>query len=185
MSPSAKLCRARESILVLVDIQERLMEAMPAGIRAQVIQNGVTLAKAAARLDIPFIVTRQYPKGLGDTIPILPDGALATIDKTGFSCCRASGFARVLEQTRRSQVILAGVETHVCIMQTAFDLITSGYQVFVLEDTVCSRSKANHHNAIRRMMAGGITPVSLESVLFEWLEDARHPCFKAISQLIK
>jgi len=185
MSPSPKLCRAHASVLVLVDLQQRLMDAMPAGVRARTIQNSAILGRTAADLDIPFIVTRQYPKGLGDTVSFLPGGAAATIDKTSFSCCRAGKFCPSLEQTKRSQVILAGVETHVCILQTAFDLITSGYEVFVVEDAVCSRTEDNHRNAIGRMARGGISITTLESTLFEWLEDARHPHFKRISQLIK
>ncbi len=185
MSPSPKLCRAGESVLILVDIQERLVSAMPAGVRAQVLQNSTILAKAAAGLNVPLIVTRQYPKGLGDTVPPLAEKGAAVIDKTSFSCCRAAGFSQALGDTKRSQIILAGMETHVCILQTALDLAASDYQVFVVEDVVCSRTKGNHRNAIRRMMECGIIVTNLESVLFEWLEDAQHPHFKGISQLIK
>ncbi len=161
------------------------MAAMPAGIRARVVQNATILAKAAVELGIPFLVTRQYPKGLGETVPPLPDEAEAIIDKTAFSCVRAKTFPHLLKQTKRSQVILAGVETHVCILQSAFDLRASGYQVCVVEDGVCSRTKENHRNAIRRMEQEAIQVTCLESVLFEWLADARHPSFKTVSQLIK
>ncbi len=183
--PSRDLCRSSEGILVLIDIQTRLSSAMPQAVRAQVLKNATILAQAASELDIPFIITRQYPKGLGDTEPTIPVQSATTIDKTVFSCFRADCFPQTLEKTTRRQIILAGMESHVCILQTAFDLLANNYQVFVAEDAVCSRTAANHHNAITRMARHGITLANTESILFEWLEDASHPCFKSISCLIK
>ncbi len=183
--PSSDLCRADDAVLVLIDIQSRLSAAMPQTARAQVLKNATILAQAALQLDIPLIITRQYPKGLGNTEPAIPTQTATTIDKTTFSCFRTDGFPQTLEQSTRRQVILAGMESHVCILQTAFDLLAGDYQVFVAEDAVCSRVAANHHNAMTRMTQHKITVTNTESILFEWLEDAGHPRFKSISCLIK
>jgi len=183
--PSSDLCQIDNAVLVLIDIQTRLSAAMPQAVRAQVIKNASILVQAASKLDIPLIVTRQYPRGLGDTDPAIPTQTATTIDKTIFSCFRADGFPQTLEQSARRQIILAGMESHVCVLQTAFDLLARNYRVFVAEDAVCSRTVANHRNAMTRMTQHGITLASTESILFEWLEDASHPQFKSISCLIK
>ncbi len=183
--PSRNLCRSSEGVLILIDIQTRLSSAMPETVRARVLKNTAILVQAASMLDIPFIITRQYPKRLGDTEPVIPAQTATTIDKTAFSCFRAGGFPQTLEKSARHQVILAGMESHVCILQTAFDLLANNYQVFVAEDAVCSRTAANHRNAVTRMAQHGVTLTNTESVLFEWLEDASHPRFKSISCLIK
>ncbi len=185
MKPSPQLCRADDSALLLIDIQTRLGGAMPAGVRSQVVQNAAILAEAAALLRIPRIVTRQYPGGLGETEPAIPTADAAVVDKLSFSCCGAPEFNALLEPLERRQMVLAGMESHICILQSACDLQTAGYQVFVVEDAICSRTRANHRNAVARMAHHGITVTSLESTLFEWLKEARHPGFKQISRLIK
>jgi len=184
-SSSHDLCRADDSLLVLIDIQTRLGAAMPRASRTQVIKNAGVLAQAASSLGIHLVITRQYPRGLGDTEPDIPAQTARTIDKTAFSCFRADGFPHMLEQSACRQVVLAGMESHVCVLQTAFDLQAEGYQVFVVEDAICSRSVANHRNAVRRMAQHGITITSTESTLFEWLGEAGHPQFKQISALVK
>ena len=186
MKPSP-LCQQTDSRLVLIDIQARLAEAMPPELRAHAIANSATLAKAARELGIPVTVTRQYPKGLGELVPelasALPEDQ-SMIDKTSFSCCGTDPFLAALEGERR-QVVIAGMETHVCVLQTAHDLLERGYQVFVVEDAVCSRRELNHHNALARLRQAGAIVSNTESVLFEWLRDARHEQFKTLSQLIK
>jgi len=182
---SHDLCQADNSILALIDIQTRLSTAMPRSIRGHVLENAAILAHAASKLDIPLIITRQYPKGLGDTEPAIPAQSAVTIDKTVFSCVRTNDFRQILESSTRRQVILAGMESHICILQTAFDLLAGGYQVFVAEDAACSRAISNHRNAITRMARYGITLTNTESILFEWLGDASHPQFKAVSCLIE
>ncbi len=185
MKPSHDLCRADNSILVLIDIQTRLCAAMHQAARARVLKNAAILAEAASNLDIPVIATRQYPPGLGDTEPTIPTQTATTIDKTTFSCFRANGFPLAIERSARRQIMLAGMESHVCVLQTAFDLLAGGYQVFTIEDAVCSRTAANHDNAMTRLAHHGIALTNTESTLFEWLEDARHPQFKSISRLVK
>ncbi|QSA96998.1 isochorismatase family protein [Methylococcus sp. EFPC2] len=182
------LCRAAHSQLLLVDLQTRLFAAMAEEDRNAVLSVAGILARAASALAIPVSYTEQYPRGLGPTEPglltVLPDGALR-FEKTGFSCCAADGLEHTLKSVDRRQIVIVGQETHVCVLQTAFDLQKSGYQVFVVEDGVCSRKPAHKRNALERMARGGIVVTNVESVLFEWLGDAAHPQFKALSALIR
>jgi nicotinamidase-related amidase len=176
---SLKLVRAVESALVVIDVQERLASAMAA--RASVVRAIGILLEAAARLDIPVFVTEQYPKGLGSTVPELatklPPGA-ARIEKTAFSACAALPLTR-------PQVVLAGMEAHVCVLQTALELVAAGRQVFVVGDAVCSRAEANYANALARLQDAGVMVTNTESVLFEWLRDAANEHFRSLSKLIR
>ncbi len=181
MSPT--LCDARHSQLVVIDIQERLAAAMKASVREQTVRHAGILQEAAIRLGIPVVRTEQYPQGLGGTVaPLQGDGP--TLEKTCFSCFAASGFADALDRQRR-QIVLAGIETHVCVLQTALEMHDAGYRVFVVEDAVCSRHKRHHRNALARLRQAGVVVSNVESVLFEWLRDAAHPAFKAVSRLIR
>jgi nicotinamidase-related amidase len=174
-----KLARASDSALVVIDIQERLASVMPA--RESVVQATGVLVEAAARLDIPVWLTEQYPKGLGSTVSAiaakLPESA-RRIEKTSFSACASLPLTR-------PQVVLAGMEAHVCVLQTALELAASGRQVFVVADAICSRSQANHANALDRMQRAGVVVTNTESVLFEWLRDASHEHFRTLSKLIR
>ena len=183
----ARLCDHAAGQLLLIDIQQRLVAAMPEAIAMQVSRNSAILARAARLLDVPLHVTRQYPKGLGELLTEVREaiGNSECCDKTSFSCCGEAGFTGALKQHDRPQVIIAGMETHVCVLQTAFELQEQGYAVFVVEDAVCSRRKLNHENALRRLAQVGVTITNTESVVLEWLRDAKHPHFKTISGLIK
>ncbi|MDH5182546.1 MAG: hydrolase [Gammaproteobacteria bacterium] len=181
------LCQTEQSQLILIDIQQRLAEVMHGELKTLAINNSATLARAAGLLGIPQIVTRQYPKGLGELVADIEDTLptdQALIDKTSFSCCGVALFIKALDNQRK-QIIIAGMESHVCVLQTAHELAEQDYQVFVVEDAVCSRQPLNHHNAIERMRQTGIIITNTESVVFEWLRDARHEHFKTISQMIK
>ncbi|MGD2075990.1 MAG: isochorismatase family protein [Gammaproteobacteria bacterium] len=188
MSSAAALCRCQDSVLVMVDIQERLARAMPAEDLEAFLHSGSILLRAAAELDVPVLATEQYPEGLGETLPQLrqhyPEAA-GCMTKTGFSCCAAEGFTATLKTLGRSQVILAGVESHVCVLQTALELKALGFTAFVVADAVCARSRSRTDNALSRLRQSGVIVTHSESVLFEWLGDARHPRFKAVSQLLK
>lgn len=179
LMPDAKFVRAADSSLLVIDIQERLISAMPA--RESVIRATNILLEAAVRLGIPVTVTEQYPKGLGPTVAEIasriPAGA-ARLEKTCFS-----GAAAVV--TGRPQVVIAGMETHVCVLQTALELVAAGREVYVAADAVCSRAEANYRNALARMRDAGVIVTNTESVLFEWLRDAAHDRFRAISKLIR
>jgi nicotinamidase-related amidase len=192
-SPSAfrklELCSARAGQLILIDAQERLCKVMPPDCLEQALHNMGRLAQTAQTLEIPIIVTEQYPKGLGDTrlevAAHLPEGLLR-VTKTSFSCCSADGFETQLhKREERPQVVLAGIEAHICILQTAAGLQHWGYQVFVVADATCSRSPEYKHNALARLQEGGVNVTNTESVAFEWVGDAGHPRFKEIARMFK
>ena len=188
MSDSTALCHGRDSVLVAIDIQGRLASAMPAADLDPFLQSTSVLLRAAVYLDIPILATEQYPQGLGETLPEIrqyyPEST-SCVAKTGFSCCAADGFTASMQRLDRKQVILTGMETHGCVLQTALELKQSGYQVFVAHDGVCARSRQRTENALARLRQAGIIVTHSESVLFEWLRDARHPQFKAVSKLVK
>lgn len=177
--PEPKLVRAADSALLVIDVQERLAGVMPA--RGPVLCAIGALLEAATRLDVPVLLTEQYPKGLGPTVAEIgarvPDRA-TRIEKTVFSACAALPLAR-------PQVVLAGMEAHVCVLQTALELAAAGREVFVAADAICSRAEANYSNALARMQSAGVVVTNTESVLFEWLRDAAHEQFRAISKLIR
>lgn len=181
------LCDRDRSILVMVDMQEKLLAAMGADDRVRVLNQGRLLLRAAAPLDVPVLVTEQYPKGLGPTEPGMLEALPSTahrFDKTRFSCCGATGFPDALP-AERDQVILFGIEAHVCVLQTAFELQALGRQVFVAADATCSRDPDNRSNALDRLRQAGIIITNSESVLFEWLRDAAHEQFRTLSALLK
>ena len=186
-SLTEKLCHIQQSQLLVIDIQERLASAMPAEVLEKVIANTQILLTAANELEIPIIHSEQYPKGLGNTVSTIaehfPEGSSVT--KTSFSCSDAEDFNDLLVKQKRQQIIITGMESHVCVLQTALQLQQKDYVVFVVEDAICSREKFNHKNAVGRLRQSGIVVTNLESVLFEWLRDASHPKFKTLSKLIK
>lgn len=181
------LANSESSVLVLVDIQQKLARAMPEGVRSKIITQISILLTAAEVMNIPVIVTEQYPAGLGRTeaslLEKLPADSVV-IEKTSFSCMEAAMFREQLLTTGCRQVILVGMETHICILQTALALLAAQYNVHVVEDAVSSRGKCNQYNALQRMRHDGVVITNVESVLFEWLGDARHPQFKTLAKLI-
>ncbi|MFW5969839.1 MAG: isochorismatase family protein [Halofilum sp. (in: g-proteobacteria)] len=182
------LLDADDSVLLIVDMQTRLGASMPAEEWASTRATAVMLARAAAELDLPVLVTRQYPKGLGDTAPeiaeVLPAGSV-TVDKTCFACTADDELRDALAMTGRSQVVVCGMEAHVCVLQTATGLGALGYTPFVVADGVCSRSPAHRDNALGRLGHGDITVTNRESCLFEWLRDARHERFRVVTSLLR
>jgi nicotinamidase-related amidase len=183
------LCNAGFSQLLIIDAQESLAAVMPKDELAVTVANINRLVRTAGILEVPIISTEQYPKGLGKTIEAvrehLPDTAAPT-EKTCFSCCTAAGFERALtSQPARKQVVLMGMEAHICIVQTASGLQRWGYQVFVVADAICSRHPANRQNALERMRHSGIHVTNTESVAFEWLGDSSNPHFREVSRMFK
>lgn len=182
------LCQAPLSQLLIIDVQERLAASMDATVLQALVRNTTILIEAATALAVPILRTEQYPKGLGTTLPAiakaLPADQLAS-EKTCFSSCGAAGIESSLNDVARKQIIVTGMEAHVCVLQTAFDLSQRGAQVFVVQDAICSRAKANYQNALARMQQAGIVVTNTESVIFEWLQDASHPQFKTLSKLIR
>lgn len=175
-----------DSRLVLIDVQEKLCAAMPQPALQTLLKNCDILLQAAQLLDIPALHTEQYPKGLGTTLPALAqrlDPAMR-VEKTCFSCCEESAFANLLDDMR-NQIVLTGMEAHICILQTALQLKENGHQVFVVEDAVLSRNPANHANAMARLRQAGVVVSNTESVVFEWLKVAQGDAFKQISRLLR
>lgn len=185
---SAWLCEANYSQLLVVDLQSKLGAAMPAKVLNRVVQNTALLLKAADLLAIPVLASEQYPQGLGPLEPTvagcLPASA-KRFEKTCFSCVGADGFLTALQENRRLQVIVTGMEAHVCVLQTAMELRNHGFQVFVVEDAICSRKLENYQNALVRIYQAGITMISAESVIFEWLRNANHTHFKTLVALLR
>ena len=180
------IASAAISQLVIVDMQVKLSSAMPAEALQTVVKNCGILAQAANLLGVPFIATEQYPQGLGETLPeisqYLPDNK--PIAKTAFSACAEPKFKQQLHRDK-AQIVLTGMEAHICVLQTALNLLQQGKQVFVVEDAILSREAENKQNAIARLRAAGCVIANTESVLFEWLGNANHEAFKALSKLIR
>ncbi len=174
-----------QSLLLIVDVQEKLAPAIHEG--AAAIANNRRLLAAADHLGIPVIVSEQYVRGLGPTVAeLLPLPAAAQrIEKTHFSCTREPGFLDRLAQLERRQIVVTGMETHVCVLQTALGLLDAGYTVFLVEDAASSRTPESRAAAVARLRAAGATIVTTEMVLFEWLECSATDEFRALLPLIK
>lgn len=187
--PALTLCQAPASQLIVIDVQERLAAHMPPGDLAAAVANINRLIDTARLLEVPVILTQQYTQGLGPTLAGIRAHLpldLACIEKTSFSCCGAPAFATQLQRhPQRRQLILVGMETHVCVLQTAAGLQQLGYQVCVVGDAVCSRDPANRERALARMAGAGVQVVASESVAFEWLVDSSHARFREVSPLYK
>ncbi|MFO1021082.1 MAG: hydrolase [Planctomycetales bacterium] len=181
---SAELVDRRRSLLLLVDMQEKLLPLIP--VAEKTTRNCRKLLEGAGLFEVPISATEQYKKGLGPTTEPLRSLLGNVPDKLRFSC------AEVLEwpaahgrDDGRTQVVICGIEAHVCVMQTALDLVSQGYQVFVVADAVASRGKLDWEIALRRLSDSGVTLITTESVLFEWCECSSDPQFKALSALVK
>lgn len=174
------------SQLVMIDMQVKLASVMPADALQSVVKNCSVLAQAAHLLGVPTMLTEQYPQGLGETIPEIKQHLpnCKPVTKTAFSACGEPRFSQQLHRDN-PQIILAGMEAHICVLQTALSLLQAGKQVFVAEDAVISRNPANKANALARLRDAGCVISNTESVVFEWLGNANHEAFRAISKLIK
>lgn len=175
--------RPESTALVIIDLQERLLPVIPR-IDAILDRTG-RLAEAASLFGIPRILTEQYPEGLGRTAPAVASACPPPIEKRSFSCCAAEGFDRAVDAGGQIEsIVIAGVETHVCVLQTALDLMGRGFSVFVVIDAVGSRFAIDHDTAIARLAASGALLTTSETVLFEWCRSADHPRFRAIRELV-
>ncbi|MBN2583506.1 MAG: hydrolase [Planctomycetes bacterium] len=177
--------RRSESVLLVVDIQERLLPAIDG--HEQVLAVADRVLRAARALNVPVLCTEQYPRGLGATVePVRSNvGPEPIIEKLAFSCCGAEGLPERLAALGRRQVILVGIEAHVCVMQTVLDLLAAGYRPYVVADAVSSRFAADRDVAFERMRQAGAVVTTAESVMFEWLEVAGTPEFKTVSRFVR
>jgi nicotinamidase-related amidase len=182
MSANQRLT-ARHGALMIVDLQERLLAKMDD--RALVVANSVRLIEGAHALGIPVLATEQYPRGIGPTDPAIAALVPVRAEKMTFHCC---GSAHVLEQLHGRKVrhvTLAGIEAHVCVAQTALELMGLGFVVQVAADAVASRREFDRDVSLRRLERAGAIISTTEAILFEWTETAEHPKFKVISGLVK
>lgn len=173
------------TVVVAIDFQERLFAVMHE--KEKLLKNVLKLIKGAQALKVPIVITEQYPKGLGPTLPeikeLLPDAH--PIEKTCFNCCDEDNFTRALESTKRKQVLICGIEAHICVYQTAMALLRADYEVQVVSDCISSRDPENKMVSLFRMGNGGAVPTTVETALFEMLKVGRGDTFKEISNIVK
>lgn len=174
------LMDARRARLVLIDLQARLMPAIDGA--DAVLVNAGRLVQAGSLLGVPSVVTEQSPEKLGRTVPELGD-VRAALAKTSFDACTEPAFLEAVAGDH--DLVLAGCEAHVCVLQTALTLLAHRRRVVIVGDAVGSRRAESHRAALARLAAHGAEIVTTEMVLFEWLRTAEHPQFRAVSQLIR
>lgn len=179
------LLSSERSALLVVDVQERLEPAVHAHDR--VVRNVGILLDSARQLGIPVLASEQYPKGLGSTVAAVRERLPvdAVVEKIHFSCTAEPGFVQRLDAFARDQIVLCGMEAHVCVMQTALGLRAMGRKVYIVADATSSRSPGNAELGVERMRENGVEIVTTEMVVFEWLQRAGTPDFKALIELIK
>jgi nicotinamidase-related amidase len=177
---------AEQTALVIIDMQESFRQAISDF--AEVSARCALVAHAAQLLGVPVVVTEQYPKGLGHTASeiraVLPE-SLSVVEKTAFSSCGAQEFVARLDEVAARQVLVCGIEAHICVNQTTHDLLARGFQVHLLTDCITSRTAQNRQAGLDKMRQSGALPSSTEMALFELMRDARHEQFKSIQRLIK
>ncbi len=173
------------SVLIIIDVQEKLWRVIYE--KEKLLDNLQRLIKGVQVLGIPIVMTEQYPQGLGKTLPeitaLLP--GLRPVEKLSFSCCGDTNFLNELKKLNRNQALIAGIESHVCVYQTAVDFLASGYLVEAVSDCISSRTQENLELGIHRMEAAGAKPTSVEMILFELLKAAGSEQFRAISKIVK
>ncbi len=174
------MLKAENSVLVVIDVQGKLAEVMHE--RDELFGNIRRLAESAKHLEVPVLVSEQLPEKLGPTheeiSDLLTDNPV--IPKSAFSCCGESQFIKALKSNGKKQVVLSGIEAHICVTQTALELLEQGYTVFVVADAVSSRNPQNKQLAIERLRQHGAEIIVTESAMFEWLRDATHPAFREV-----
>jgi len=174
-------------VLTVVDVQERLFNAMDAERRDDMVANVKILAASARRLDVPVLLTEQYPKGLGRTLPevkaLLAD--VPPFEKTAFSCAGADGFMDRVTAVGADHVILTGIEAHVCVLLTALDLLGRGLKVSVVADAVCSRRAASLEIGLAQAQQAGAVITSTETIVFQLLGRADTDAFRELSKLLR
>ncbi|MBF0457565.1 MAG: hydrolase [Nitrospirae bacterium] len=176
---------ALDSVILIVDIQERLAAVMPD--KDKLISNTLHVIELAKLLKIPIVLTEQYPKGLGRTIVEIRDALpeYNPFEKISFSACVEEGFIGKLAELGKNKIILCGLETHICVLQTCLDLIGADYQVHVISDCTSSRTQDNKDVGLRQMRQAGGVVTSTETVIFQLLAKAGTDEFKIMSNRIK
>jgi len=186
--PNVNILEAGDAALVVIDVQEKMLSAVTSAPTDVILDKIRRLIGTAKVLDLPIVFTEQYPKGLGATSSLVREALpreLKPIVKTTCSCWRDPAFRDAVQATGREQVIVAGLETHVCVQQTALDLLRVDYAVFVAADAVGSRFPYDTEISLMRMRRAGVEISTAESLIFELIERCDHPKFKDILQLVK
>ena len=175
-----------QAVLVVVDVQERLIPSMPEDVYRQTLKNIRFLVEGAEKLQVPVVATEQYPGGLGHTVPELAHACKShLVEKVSFGCCGEPKFLDCLKELDRPQVIVTGMEAHVCVYQTVLGLLGAGYRVHLVRDAVISRGKLDYRNALELCAQAGATVTTAETALFQLTGASTAPEFKAISNLVK
>ncbi len=174
-----------DSVLLVVDMQERLLPAM--NNNEQLLKNVEKLVEGAKILGVPTVFTQQYTKGLGETVESLRNlvGDFSYFEKKEFSCVQNLEVEQELTRIGNKNIIVCGIESHVCVLQTAIDLMENGYSTVVVSDCVSSRKQSDKDTAFDRLASEGVVFTSYEAILFEMVGSADDPNFKAISKLVK
>jgi len=175
------------AVLVVIDVQEKLCVAMDHKVLQQLTKNIGILIESASELNVPVLITEQYVKGLGATLLELKEKAATAscYEKMAFSSCGSNEFVEKLKSTGRTQVIVTGMETHVCVLQTVIELRDAGFEVHLVKDAVMSRSKRNWQTAVETMTLTGAVPTCTEAVMFQLLKVAGTEEFKKLSKLVR
>ncbi|WP_305045547.1 isochorismatase family protein [Geoalkalibacter sp.] len=175
-----------QTALVVIDVQERLVTAMPAKIYRKVLRTNEFLLRSARLLQLPVVGTEQYPRGIGHMVQELADACRdARIEKVSFGCCGEPSFVEHLKSLGRRQVIVTGMEAHVCVYQTVLGLLKEGFEVHLVRDAIMSRGKVDFLNALELARDAGAVVTTAETVVFQLLKESTAPEFKAISALVK
>jgi nicotinamidase-related amidase len=174
------------AVLVVIDVQEKLCRAMDEKVLERLTGNIAILQETARELGIPMVATEQYVKGIGETISILKEKLTdPALEKMTFSCCGEAPFPERLKELGRKQVIVTGMEAHVCVLQTVLELLDAGYHVHLVKDAVMSRRKENWKVGIETALAAGAVITSTETALFQLLQVAGSDEFKKLSRLVR
>jgi nicotinamidase-related amidase len=180
---SPELMSRDDTGLLVVDVQEKLISLVPG--HERIVWNIRRLLDGAALFKMPILATEQYPKGLGGMTPELASRLTRPAEKTAFSCAACDAIAEELEKSTVAKWLVVGIEAHVCVQQTVFDLMANGFRVYLAVDAVGSRFEIDSRTAIARMDAAGATITTTEAALFEWCRESSIPEFKQISALVK
>lgn len=180
-----ELINREDTVFIVIDFQEKLMPVMAEKERLE--EKVCRLAEGMKALEIPHIVTQQYTKGIGETIPSIAEavGPFEPVDKISFSCLGNEEFVKLLEASGKKTAVVCGIEAHICLQQTVLQLLERGFKVYVPADCVSSRSLLDREMSLSRMAAAGAVLTSYEAVLYELLRDAKDPAFRQVSKIVK
>ncbi len=171
----------KDSLVLMIDVQERLVSALDKDI---IVSKAQKIIEGAELLDVPILVTEQYRKGLGNTVIPL-NSSVQVVEKTCFNALLEDGILEKIKTYGKKQIVLFGIETHICVYQTACALIEAGFEVFAVKDACASRNKYEFKMGIEAMRDNGVKISCVEMILFEWLQSAKNPRFKEVQALIK